>query len=311
MTTLIGIHGNAVSFAENPDQLQPINGNNWTNHYGAHFGWGCSYQGAAGASSWFHFAVTSAGQLLSAHEQLDMVEALLDVDVGVFLESIHVWDMASNRLAAIDGLHRSSSTAHFFSPALATDAGIGVSLNISFTRQGTVTFRGVNARFVPGGGIALPPTISSFAGMATLVTDNSNATGPYVTPCTGTFSFNSNGTVLVNSLTISPIATSGPVGTVVVTFAPPGTGTWSSSTRAMGLGPLSLNAAAAGMNGTTSLTLTTGLATGSLPALTGVPLSPAGTSGAVTLVGQSTLSGTIANGTHLGFTLAGTLTPSP
>lgn len=116
------IHGNAVTVAERPGDLENINGIAWTDVVALRQGWGTSFRGKGGEFIWFHIPFPTLMVVNDIPGDMARVEVLFDIEGDAVVDSIHLWGSIRNRWFAQDDLGRASSWRKDFPRAVSCSA---------------------------------------------------------------------------------------------------------------------------------------------------------------------------------------------
>lgn len=178
MTTVVNVHGNAVSFPETPSELEQVEGIAWTDIVGLRRGWGTTYRGKPGRFLWFHFAMPTMALVRDVPSGLARLRVFFDVAGAAKLESVHLWSNMARPLHQVDNLAWTADNVLTMPSPQRLDGDLGISIGVSFDQAADITFRGLQAELAP---VAAAPAVlnTSFGGTATLVTTHESARGPF------------------------------------------------------------------------------------------------------------------------------------
>jgi hypothetical protein len=232
MATSIAIHGNAVSVAEAPGDLENVNGIGWTDIVGLRQGWGATFRGKARRFVWFHYTIPTMSIVNNSALALSRLNILFDVAGQARVDSVHVWNNSRQRIVQRDNLGQTRDFVVDFSPtpvSLASD--IGISLGVFFSEATNITFRGLIVELLPTTPPP-PPLDATFSGTATLRTTHGNAMGPFMQSIGLSITFTGDRPRNVRLNGFPPIVVTFPVpdpwgtNTTTVTLLRAGTGTF-------------------------------------------------------------------------------------
>lgn len=144
MATSIAIHGNAVSVAEAPGDLENVNGIGWTDIVGLRQGWGTTFRGKSGKFIWFHIPFPTPTVVNDVPSSLSRLEVFFDIDGQATVESVHLWGNGRDRWFTANNLRLGSNSSfrRDFTPPVRLGGVIGISIGVSFGQAANITFRG-------------------------------------------------------------------------------------------------------------------------------------------------------------------------
>lgn len=149
ITNVVRVHGNAF-VPENASMLLPGGGINR--------GWGVNYLAPEGTRTWFHVPIPSIANGENGEARLKKVFLLFRSDKSIITD-IHLWDGA-RQIKSFQKLHLSgdlgSNVVYKNQFILAVPeritAGLGISVGVSFNKDGMINEKGVGEILFVGAG---------------------------------------------------------------------------------------------------------------------------------------------------------------
>ncbi|MGE5685780.1 MAG: DUF6623 family protein [Nitrososphaerota archaeon] len=156
------IHGNAVVpeiFGPGAGPFLQIQGCPWSEFLGLCSGYGRTFRGAPGKSTWFHASIPTQPVIEVGRIQLDKIYLFFSTGQGCFLTEVHVWDgpIQVQRIPGINttGDHSRNPTNNANSWQTrpggnihTMNYGLGISMRFRFDADSTVSFASIGADFI-------------------------------------------------------------------------------------------------------------------------------------------------------------------